>query len=202
MESFEIRSHLLKTVRKVAKDAADDAVLWENNRDVCDDFKVAMRPTDDAEREKKTQAFLRKRYYVLIDELLKKIEDEITEAVAEEWMTRIFEEVDPSRYQLNSIRDRVNKLLLEIEKDKGDATVAQRMAALNHIIKSIEVTDDNRVQIRVYDYAKVYPEDCGDKLLEKMHRQSDIMEAMITGGKLRSQDVTAIEGQVDETINV
>lgn len=195
MESFEIRANMLKAVRKVAKDAADDAVLWENNRDVCDDFQVAMRPANEEEREKKTQSFLRKRYYVFIEQLMQKLEDEISESVAEGWLTRIFEEVDPSRYQLNSIRDRVNKLLMEIEKDhKGGATVAQRMAALNHIIKSMEITDDNRVQVRVYDYAKVYPEDCGEKLMAKMHAQSDVLEAMIVGGKLKSQDVMAIEG--------
>jgi polyhydroxyalkanoate synthesis regulator phasin len=97
---------------------------------------------------------------------------------------------------VGDLRARVSKVLKQIEED-SNSPPAQKMQAINHVLKSLEVIDAERVVAVTYNYKDTFPEEC-DKAVAELEKRSLLVETMLTGGKVvQSPELAEWECEAD-----
>lgn len=147
-------------------------------------FKRAVRAAEDAMGAERGD---------VLSFLLPCMKEQLDDEYITDWITEIFKQGDPNSYRLNSIRATVNKILQEIADDK-DLDSSKRLAAINNLIRTMDVTDTEKVSIELVDYSKAFPEDDAASIIATMQGQSKKLEEMLKTGNLVMDKVMAVEG--------
>lgn len=81
-----------------------------------------------------------------------------------------------------TLRVRVERVLEEVEKD-GDASAAQKLSAMEKLLRLVDVIDKETVEVKVYDYAKCWPDEM-ENAYNELKKRSEVLEAMLVGGRV------------------